>query len=60
MIRHLHLWQTLLIQDLVFLNNAVLEQQEGGDGVHFVGAERPFFAQGHAAMDVIPYGCRVR
>src|SRR5580658_2438907 len=57
MIRHLHLRQTLLIHDLFFLNHTVLEQQEGGDGVDLIGTERPFFAQRHPAMDVIPYGC---
>ena len=55
LIRHLDLRQILGVHDLVFLDHVVLEQQEGGEGVHFIGLERPLFSEGHAAIDVIPY-----
>src|SRR5690349_14168100 len=54
MIRHLHLRQALLIHNLVFLNDSVLVQQEGGDGIDLIGGERPLFPDRHAAIDVIP------
>jgi len=45
-IRHLHLRQALGVHDLVFLNYVVLVQQEGGEGVHLIRAERPSFPRG--------------
>ena len=54
-IRHLDLWQTLRVHHLVFLDDAVLEQQEGSERVNFIGRERPLLPQRHAAIDVIPY-----
>ena len=59
-IRHFDLRQTLGVHDLVFLDDVVLVQQEGGEGVHLIGAQRPFFPQRHAAIDVIPYRRRER
>ena len=54
-IRHFDLRQTLGVHHLVFLDDVVLVQQEGGDCVHLIGGERSLFPQRHAAIDVIPY-----
>ena len=37
-IRHFDLRQTLGVHDLVFLDDVVLVQQEGGEGVHLIRA----------------------
>src|SRR5438477_345792 len=51
-IRHFDLWESLGVHNLIFLNDVVLVEQEGGKGVHLIRAERPLFPQWHAAIDV--------
>src|SRR5215471_193345 len=53
-IRHLDLRKTLLVHDLVFPDDVVLVQEKRGEGINFIGFERPLFPQRHASINVIP------
>jgi hypothetical protein len=58
--RHLHLRQGLGVEDLVFLDDVVDEQQVRRQRVDLVGGQRALSVERHRAIDVIPHRRRVR
>src|SRR5580700_9222432 len=59
-VRHLDLRQTLVVQDLVLLDDAVAIEQKRDQGVDLVMGERSRLAGGHRAVDIIPRDGRDR
>src|SRR5579872_650232 len=52
---HFELRQTLIVQHLVFaMDDVVLIEEKRSQRVNFIGGQRTFFTQRHAAADIVP------
>src|SRR5207302_7125936 len=54
------LQQTLVVKDVVLLDDAVPIEQKRDHGVNFIVGERSRFIGGHSAVDIVPRDRRIR
>src|SRR5262245_20416809 len=54
-IRHLNLRQSLGVDDITFFDDVTFIENEGGQSVDLVRAERSFLTSRHGPVDVVPY-----
>src|SRR5438067_10322434 len=58
--RHLHVRQTVFVEDFVIRDHPVEEKQVGRQRIDLIGGEAPLIPDRHGATDVIPRHRRIR